>query len=43
MLDEGSSFNNDLTICNRNEGNGVAPSFLILYNAWAIDKQRSIR
>ena len=27
----------------RSEGNGVAPSFLILYNAWALDIRRSIR
>ena len=41
MLEEGSSFSYDLTTCKRNEGNGVAPSFLILYNAWALDRQRS--
>ena len=43
MLEEGSSFNNDLKTRNRNEGNGVASSFLILYNAWALDRQRSVR
>ena len=43
MLEEGSRFNNDLTTCNRNEGNGVAPSFHILYNERALDRQRPIR
>ena len=43
MLEEGSSFNNDQTTCNRDEGNVVAPSTLILYSAWALDRQISIR